>query len=503
MGDPDIRSELSPNTMSRRRLLGLTSAFFASTGFTGCANFSCIDRKETNLVLLDAHSHLFNVSDLPTKGFISNVIIRDPENNFGGLTQEALILLAGIIIDVAGLLGGISARRELEQISAENSKTGLRSQQTTTNLTEVETARKSLLGKTFLTAAELDNAFDNLVDERLKLLQDLEQREPQIKLLPKRLNTQEIDSGRRSLLGQIQRELGPTSPAIRKLDLLKSNEDQTPSLLPGGSLLKRQRTSITRSLRENAQEKSDLVKRVKGKGDPSLFSKLGMLFSWARLLHDSRVSITDRYLTLYGRQDSRGGVAFAAPALIDYDYWVQDCPKSEASSLDQQVKLHGELSKRYSDKIAIHGYVPFDPLRQIRLDRGISDRPNSRSRGPDTATTCPDLGKELAGIALLEEAISEHGFLGAKLYPPMGFRAAGNKLLPNSDFPQWTQKGLNPDETIGDVLDSTLYDFYRKCVELDIPILAHSAASIGSDGGVSPMRTSLRNGRHPCFQAAN
>lgn len=26
---------------------------------------------------------------------------------------------------------------------------------------------------------------------------------------------------------------------------------------------------------------------------------------------------------------------------------------------------------------------------------------------------------------------------------------------------------------------------------------------ICTKGGVSPMRTSLRNGRHPCFQAAN
>jgi predicted TIM-barrel fold metal-dependent hydrolase len=74
------------------------------------------------------------------------------------------------------------------------------------------------------------------------------------------------------------------------------------------------------------------------------------------------------------------------------------------------------------------------------------------------------------------------GFIGVKLYPPMGFRAIGNKGLPDERFnePAYlrsTETGLG--SQIGRKLDAALAKLYAWCSTNNVPIMAHTSHSFG------------------------
>ncbi len=80
-------------------------------------------------------------------------------------------------------------------------------------------------------------------------------------------------------------------------------------------------------------------------------------------------------------------------------------------------------------------------------------------------------------LDLVREAIEEHGFLGAKLYPPMGFRASGNEgATPNFDdllgylgLPSTSDRvgfARRVDEGLG-----LLFDY---CSANGVPVTAHT-----------------------------
>jgi predicted TIM-barrel fold metal-dependent hydrolase len=112
----------------------------------------------------------------------------------------------------------------------------------------------------------------------------------------------------------------------------------------------------------------------------------------------------------------------------------------------------GLLAKRTAGP-AVHGYFGFDPLREVYF-----------RAGKDPASP----------LRLARSALEEHGFLGVKLYPPMGFRASGN----SSPYPKRvrTQLGFDPSKKLDEALDQ----LYQLCDELGAPILAHGHASNGA-----------------------
>jgi predicted TIM-barrel fold metal-dependent hydrolase len=138
-----------------------------------------------------------------------------------------------------------------------------------------------------------------------------------------------------------------------------------------------------------------------------------------------------------------------APAMVDFDHWLGEPVRS---SVPSQVKVMGLLAKRKSGPV-VHGYVGFDPLREVYFQAGKD--PVSPLRWARTA-------------------LEEHGFLGAKLYPPMGFRASGNK----PPYPKRvrSQLGFDPSGKLDEALDR----LYKLCDELGAPILAHGHASNGA-----------------------
>jgi predicted TIM-barrel fold metal-dependent hydrolase len=170
----------------------------------------------------------------------------------------------------------------------------------------------------------------------------------------------------------------------------------------------------------------------------SFFSRY---FQWAAILTDYRINIASRYRKLYDPQNER--IVLATPALIDFNFWLND---QSPSPLSEQIELMGLLSLRSA--FPMHGFAPFDPLREVRRLPG-----------------------ETASLQIVKTAIRRYGFLGVKLYSPMGFRPSQNAEL---GFP-FPAPAAGKD--FGKRLDAALDGLYAWCEREQVPILAHTTES--------------------------
>jgi hypothetical protein len=178
---------------------------------------------------------------------------------------------------------------------------------------------------------------------------------------------------------------------------------------------------------------------------------IGAYLRWFTLFTLYRYSLLDRLTEIHRSQGF--SPILLAPAMIDFSRWLGE---DVASPLEDQVKVMARISRKHRNP-AIHGYVAFDPLREVYYRRHLLKR---------------------GSLDLVREALTKYGFVGVKLYPPMGFRPSGNARGPNYPYPQLVLDDLGG--KIAQDLNRALDDLYRLCLELDAPILAHSADSNGA-----------------------
>lgn len=201
---------------------------------------------------------------------------------------------------------------------------------------------------------------------------------------------------------------------------------------------------------------------------------LGILLRWFALFTRYRYVLADQLTADYRRQAYQP--VLLCPALIDYDFWLGQY--IDKSPLPEQVLVMGRLSKRKTGPV-VHGYVAFDPLRQIAYDMG-------------RATQFDPLG-------LVQRAIQDEGFLGVKLYPPMGFRAIGNADpcqsypdLPiireimasgqdDHNYENCIKKPIEGSSVVGVKLDAAMERLFEFCDRQDACIIAHANNSNGSN----------------------
>lgn len=172
----------------------------------------------------------------------------------------------------------------------------------------------------------------------------------------------------------------------------------------------------------------------------ALFSDtlIGRYLRWFGLFSRYRHSLVDELAET--DEANGGGARMLCPAMVDYSHWLDE---EVQSPLIDQVRLWGRISARPTGP-AVHGYVAFDPLREIY-------RPGS-------------------GLDVVREALDGHGFLGVKVYPPMGFRAWNNADA-ELTYPDRVIRDLGPN--LGRRIDAALASLYAVCIERDAPILAH------------------------------
>lgn len=159
------------------------------------------------------------------------------------------------------------------------------------------------------------------------------------------------------------------------------------------------------------------------------------------------------YLTTYSKGSPRK-VDLVAASLMDYDWWLA-CGRATPSSLQDQVNVMGRISVLLGGRV--HGFVPFCPFRELMT---------KDSRGTGDA------------MRLVKRAIEQSGFIGVKLYPPMGFAAWGN-----TGQTIWRDnKRLPPaarEANFGERLDAAMHDLFTYCIANDVPIMAHANHSNG------------------------
>lgn len=166
------------------------------------------------------------------------------------------------------------------------------------------------------------------------------------------------------------------------------------------------------------------------------------------------VSVHD-YLSLYNRPGARV-VDLMLPSMVDYDYWLGN-GQTTHTPLETQMLVMQQLAIVTGGRV--HGFIPFDPLRQVAHDLGHS--------GSDS-------------LSLVKRAVMLHGAVGVKLYPPMGFAALGNATKDGKGFwkqnwlPGWTDRS-----DLGARLDDAMRSLFAWCQAEQVPLMAHTSESNG------------------------
>jgi predicted TIM-barrel fold metal-dependent hydrolase len=171
---------------------------------------------------------------------------------------------------------------------------------------------------------------------------------------------------------------------------------------------------------------------------------------WAQELTRDRREIVSRLVELYA---SSAAVSLFTPALIDFSGWLEDEPRSNLSS---QIRVMERIQQQ-QDGTPVHCFAPFDPWRQI-ID--------------------VEAGGRTTALQLVQWAIEEMGFIGVKLYPPMGFLPIGNALV-RQTYPE-RAAGIRDFPA---KLDRALMDLYAYAERAGVPVMAHATDSNGAAPG--------------------
>lgn len=137
-------------------------------------------------------------------------------------------------------------------------------------------------------------------------------------------------------------------------------------------------------------------------------------------------------------------VALFAPAMVDMDAHLRD---HALVTLRQQVDLMEMIFVVTGGRF--HGYAAFDPLRQARYDEfGAGDK------------------SPLSPLNVVRRAVLEQGFVGVKIYPPMGFRPLDNAQLADCVADEAKRHYLRK-------YDAVLMRLFDWCAQNDVPVITH------------------------------
>jgi Amidohydrolase len=201
-------------------------------------------------------------------------------------------------------------------------------------------------------------------------------------------------------------------------------------------------------------------------------SEFARMTRWIAKFNKSRRGLIAELSNIYATTGPK--CVLMTPALVDFNTWL-DSPDVPGCRLDDQVRVMGAIAKLPGD-VRVHGFVGFDPVRAIFADADASDPNNGNEDDRFNVSQ-----KFIDPFKLIDSAIADHGFLGVKIYPPMGFRATNNNTGEIS-FPPTLKRlsGYDDDRSFGNLLDVYLDKLYKKCAHDGIPILAHGYNSWGS-----------------------
>jgi predicted TIM-barrel fold metal-dependent hydrolase len=177
------------------------------------------------------------------------------------------------------------------------------------------------------------------------------------------------------------------------------------------------------------------------------WQKARQVVRWVKLFGLSRLGLVAALV-----HDYHDELDLAVPLLVDLGTGLGDVAQTTAR---QQIELFEKLSRASmlgvlpgAGKARLHPFVGFDPLAQLRaLRTGAIETP----------------------LDLVKTAVQEYGFIGVKVYPPMGWRPIDNVARP----------GLSTEDAAE--LDRIVAEFATWCADEHVPVTAHSAESMYAD----------------------
>lgn len=168
---------------------------------------------------------------------------------------------------------------------------------------------------------------------------------------------------------------------------------------------------------------------------------------WARLVAVATSSRLDNTKALLASDE---GADLVVPSLVDMEFGTRDWAETTVVQQIEMAEKISRLSMLGRLRAPVHPFVGFDPRREMR----------SRL-----------VGDIEPALDVVREAVLRYGFIGIKVYPPMGWRPFGNAKQP--------PKGMDADQ--GKLCDDVLADLYDWCVEEQVPITAHANPSNYTD----------------------
>lgn len=143
---------------------------------------------------------------------------------------------------------------------------------------------------------------------------------------------------------------------------------------------------------------------------------------------------------------SLGAVDLFLPALVDFDFWLLDAgAKRRSTRMEEQIRVMEKIVRFSGGRV--HPFAAFDPWRNFKE----SGRP----------------------LALVQDA-AKRGFLGVKIYPPMGFAPYFN--VARRPPSQWSGGDFGQ---FAASLDASMEGLLRFCESEGFPVLAHANRSNG------------------------
>lgn len=336
-------------------------------------------------LLFDVHTHLFNATDVPVKGYLAGPIAQE----FPEALQAAVRAAAPVVEAIANRIA-ISCADEMDKIAGLLARTsGLApgaARQALIDLVDADIEQHQQRIVAEIVRAAKDSEFGRSLDEADRLYQSR-----LLALQPNKLAGLPISRDLERLSKAVDREFGSPLDGVVDPDLERDN--------PG-----------------------------------SVIAFIAVMLSPRH--HNLR-----KFQRGYSVDEGAAGVDACFPSMVDFDHWL-GCPDTISSKRDQML-LHEQLA------VLSGGYVLpivcYNPWTDI-------------------------LNNE-ASLKLVEEAIRDHGFVGVKVYPPMGFLPLGGNPKINGDF-------KFPD---GEDVRKRMAALFALCEKYGVSVMSHTSHSMGRD----------------------
>ncbi len=241
----------------------------------------------------------------------------------------------------------------------------------------------------------------------------------------------------------IERKDEIANELFKRLQRTNFPETFQTSMRNGGFLIQREPRFSEESVRaalDYGLSQNDLFNSTAAFEGPDENHPAGLLAFVGNLFH-YRIENIRIYQKAYTTGAGSVRVAAACMAMVDFDYWLDGCDHPPSRLRDQMLLTEKLVKVSDGFILPLMAYNPW------------SDK---KSGGES--------------LALVEQAISRHGFVGVKLYPPICYKPMGEGDTPlKSGWP--SQDELNP----------FLRELYKTCLDLDVPVMAHANFSMGAE----------------------